>query len=251
VNRTGPHLAAAIRSVLDQTYGAFEFLIGANACSDDLVREIETLTRGDPRVRLFRTSLPQLAFTLNFLVEHAQTEWVVRMDADDVCEPRRFELLQRRMVESDASVIGSWATLIDADDRVIGTLKTPLKTKEIRRRLIFGTAFCHPTVAFRRSFWLRLKGYGAALVTEDYDLWLRAYIRDRSVTAENIPERLLRYRVHPGQASRSRLGYAESCGHWYREFVLNPGVLTFAGWLISTAKAVLAPIRNAIRTARP
>ena len=245
VNRSNPHLRAAIDSVLAQTHRDFEFLIGANACSDEFMHELGQLA-ADERVRLFRTSLPQLAFTLNYLAEQASGTLLIRMDADDVCEPQRFErLVATAAARPDADVIGSWTTLIDENDQVVGRFTPPSASAAVRRRMLVSPAIAHPSVAFRRKFWLDSRGYLGGFVTEDYDLWLRAM--SRGTTIINIPEFLLRYRIHSAQASRSRLGYAESAAHWYRELLHQPSFYNAAGWFVATAKCILMPAKNWIR----
>lgn len=241
VNRSNPHLRAAIDSVLTQTHGDFEFLIGANACSDEFFEELKTIA-DDRRVRIFRTQMPQLAFTLNYLTEQANGNWFIRMDADDVCEPHRFARLLQAIEAGEHDVIGSWATLIDAKDRAIGQFEPPKDMRGIRRKLLFSNPIAHPTVAFSRVFLLKMRGYLGGYVSEDFDLWLRAIRCGSRLT--NIEEPLLRYRMHDGQVSRSRLGYAEAAAHWHRELLLAPSFYNALGWFISTSKAVAIPLRN-------
>ena len=241
VNRSNPHLHAAINSVLNQTHGEFEFLIGANACSDEFFQEL-TAFEQDPRVRLFRTRMPQLAFTLNYLAEQAKGDWFIRMDADDLCEPHRFERLLNFIATGEHDVIGSWATLIDAEDRVIGQFMPPGDPAGIRRKLLFSNPIAHPTVAFSRDFLLKMRGYLGGFVSEDLDLWMRA-IRS-GARLKNIEEPLLRYRMHDGQVSRSRLGYAEAASHWHRELLVSPSLYALLGWLIAATKAIAMPLRH-------
>lgn len=245
VNRSNPHLRAAINSVLMQTHEDFEFLIGANACSDEFFAELSGIT-ADPRVRIFRTQLPQLAFTLNYLVEQARGNWFIRMDADDVCESHRFARLRQAIDTGEHDVIGSWATLIDANDHVIGQFRPPKETRAIRRKLLFSNPIAHPTVAFSRSFLLQMRGYLGGYVSEDLDLWLRAVRSGARLV--NIDEPLLRYRMHLGQVSRSRLGYAETAAHWQRELLLAPSFYNALGWCIATTKAVVMPLCNRFKS---
>lgn len=247
VNRDNPHLHEALKSVLDQTYTNFEFLIGANACSDEFFEELAAFAT-DSRIKLFRTQLPQLAFTLNFLIEHATTDLLVRMDADDVCEPQRFKRLVAEASNSTADVFGSWATLIDENNRVIGHFTPPENTLALKNRMIYSSAIFHPTVIFRKRFWIESRGYLGGFVSEDFDLWLRGL--SRGATIVNIPEYLLRYRIHSSQVSRSRLGYAEAAGHWYRELLLHPNWYNACGWLVSSAKAMLLPVKNWMKRRR-
>ena len=245
VNRSNPNLRAAIDSVLSQTHKDFEFLIGANACSDEFFDELRAIAN-DPRVRIFRTQLPQLAFTLNYLVEQACGNWFIRMGADDVCETHRFARLFEVIESGEYDVIGSWATLIDGNDQLIGQFTPPSEGKAIRRKLLFSNPIAHPTVALSRGFLLHMRGYLGGYVSEDLDLWLRAIRAGARLT--NVEERLLRYRMHDGQVSRSRLGYAETAAHWQRELLLAPSLYTALGWCIATTKAIVMPLLNSFKS---
>jgi glycosyltransferase involved in cell wall biosynthesis len=240
VHRNHEHLAEAIRSVLNQTYGHFEFLICANACTDDLMTALLDICGPDKRVKIMRTAVPQLAFNLNHVAGLASGDWLVRMDADDVCEPNRLERLLYAIRTTQADVIGSWATMIDEAGQVRGMLRPPCTAREIRRRMLWSNPICHPSVAFKRSMWLEMRGYLGGFVSEDFDLWLRAILSGKVIV--NVPESLLRYRIHAAQVSRSRLGYAETAAHWYRELLAKPSAYVLAGWLLASAKSIVSPL---------
>lgn len=245
VNRSNPWLGKAIASVLCQDDADFEFLIAANACTDTLWEELHALTAGDPRVRLYRTSIGQLAFNLNFLAAQSSAEYLVRMDADDMCEPHRIRSLRKSLADNSFDVLGSAAYLIDEHDQVIGRMDLPSTSDEITRSLPTRTAFCHPTVAIRREFLILMRGYLGGFVSEDTDLWLRA--RRAGATLGNLQEPLLRYRVHESQSIASRQGYAEVAAHWLRELLIAPNVFTFKGFFVALSKALLVPWLPRIR----
>jgi glycosyltransferase involved in cell wall biosynthesis len=236
VNKSSEFLPAAIQSILTQTHSAFTFLISANACSDALIAELEILTAGDSRVSIIRSSVPQLSYNLNLLVDRATTEWMVRMDADDISEANRLERIAHYIsLSPEVDVWGSWATVIDEDGSETGEFRPHVSTAAIKRAFPYSTQICHPSVAFRRSFWVEMRGYLGGYVSEDYDLWLRAL--NAATLIRNIPEPLMRYRVHKAQASGSRRGYAEVTGHWLREFIIKPSLFNFKGLAVSIAKS--------------
>lgn len=240
VNRSTPCLAQSVGSVLTQQDGDFEFLIAANACNDELVDELSRLVGDDPRVRIFRTVIGQLAFNLNFLADQAKGDYLVRMDGDDVCEPHRLAVLRHSLAEHPVDVLGSWALLINDEGLTIGEFRLPVGHAEIVRKLPFGTVFCHPTVAVRREFLLGLRGYLGGFVSEDTDLWLRGLRQGASFS--NVPACLLRYRIHASQASGSRRGYAEVAGHWLRELLAAPSWYVAKGFVIAVVKCLFVPL---------
>lgn len=245
VNRSNPYLALAVGSVLNQLDDDFEFLIAANACSDSLIDELHQLVGNDPRVRIFRTAIGQLAFNLNYLADQASGDYLVRMDSDDVCEPDRLAVLRDSLAKHPVDVLGSWASLIDDQGRRIGEFRLPVEHAEIVRKLPYGTVFCHPTVAIRREFLLSLRGYLGGFVSEDMDLWLRG-VR-LGATFGNVPACLLRYRTHAGQSSGARHGYAEVASHWLRELLSSPSWYVLKGFFVAISKCMVVPLLGYIR----
>jgi glycosyltransferase involved in cell wall biosynthesis len=236
VNASNPWLPAAIYSVLNQTHRYFEFLIAANACSDDLWDELQGLVASDSRVQLFRTQIGQLSFNLNVLADRASGEYLIRMDADDLSELNRLEVICKELMREPVDILGSAVTLIDGSDEVIGGMEFPLSKDKILRALWFRTVFCHPAVAIRRSFLLSQRGYLGGFSSEDTDLWLRAVRAGASMRNISVP--LLRYRIHSAQSTSLGGGYAEVAGHWLREFLLSPGWYQFKGLIVALAKAL-------------
>ena len=236
VNRSNPWLLAAIRSVLEQDDPDFEFLIAANSCEDLLWEELQLATQRDDRVKLSRTGIGQLAFNLNFLADRASGDYLVRMDADDLCEPHRIGVLRSALSKDPVDVLGSAVLLIDEQDNVVGRMDLPLTGADIVRALPARTALCHPAVAIRRQFLLDMRGYLGGFASEDTDLWLRA--SRAGARFKNLPDALLRYRVHAGQSIASRAGYAEVASHWLREWLLAPSFYTFKGAFLSLIKCI-------------
>ncbi len=239
VNRGNPWLAHAIQSVLEQDDPDFEFLIAANACSDDLWREVQSLTSTDGRVRLYRTGIGQLAYNLNFLADQAIGDYLVRMDADDVSEPMRIRTLRNALFEHPVDILGTAVTLIDDTGRIVGRSDFPLTQVDIIRALPTRTSFCHPAVVIRKQFLLDMRGYLGGFVSEDTDFWLRA--KRAGGSFRNLPEALLRYRIHPQQSTAGNAGYAEVASHWLRELLLKPSLFTLKGFAVALAKCVVSP----------
>jgi hypothetical protein len=200
------------------------------------------------RVRVFRTSIGQLSFNLNFLADKAVGEFLIRMDADDVSYLTRFEKMNDFLNNASKSydVVGSSFHFIDKSGRVISQAKMPTTESDVRIKLIFGSPFCHPTVMLRRTWLLSIRGYSGSFVSEDKDLWIRA-VRAKAKMI-NVPDVLLGYRVHSNQASRSVLGYVDSVIYWMRAIFdyRDIGYLCYsmAGFGISILKLLLISFIN-------
>lgn len=238
VNRDNPWLSEALESVLAQDDADFEFLIAANDCDDALWEKLGTYAGRDSRIRLFRTHVGQLAFNLNLLVNEATGDYVVRMDADDVSTPERLGTLTRRLAREPVDILGSAVLLINGAGDIVGRMDFPETSQAIARALPSRTVFCHPAVAIRRQFILDMKGYLGGFASEDTDLWLRAHRVGASMA--NLPDTLLKYRVHGRQSIMSSAGYAEVAAHRLRELLLAPSWGRLRGLLVALAKALFA-----------
>lgn len=196
-------LAAAIESVLGQSFGDFEFLIIDDGSSDSSRAICESYAARDPRLRVIARPNRGLVASLNQLLDEAQAPLVARMDADDICLPDRFERqIAFLAAHPDYGVVGSLTTDIDEQDQPypLTTAEHPLTHEAFLARIESrGPLLAHPTVMYRRAVVLEAGGYHAAFRhCEDYDLWLRLAHRTRIT---NLPQRLLRYRHYAGQVS--------------------------------------------------
>lgn len=236
VNKMNPWFDRAVESILNQDDTDFEFLICANACQDDLWEKLISLRDSDNRVRIYRTSVGQLAFNLNYLADRASGDYLVRMDADDVSEPNRISMLREALTIESVDILGSAVHLIDENDEMIGHVLFPLEQEEICSAMPSRSVFCHPSVAVRRQFLLDIRGYLGGLVSEDNDLWLRA--KRRGAKMKNLPQPLLRYRIHSNQTIGSREGYAETASQWFRELLIAPTLSNIRGVGIATFKTL-------------
>jgi glycosyltransferase involved in cell wall biosynthesis len=189
------YLPEAIDSILQQTYEDFEFLIIDDGSMDQSVRIINSYD--DPRIRLIKNEHNLgLVSTLNKGIDLAKGEFIARMDCDDISLPERFEKQMALMSQHpEVGVCGGWIEYFMG--RVL-VLKLPVSDEEIKRRLPSDNPIAHPTVMMRTKVIKNLQVYynpGYSHV-EDYELWIRLAV----VTCfANIPEVLLKYRIHPEQ----------------------------------------------------
>jgi len=99
----------------------------------------------------------------------------------------------------DVAVLGGAVTFIDASGQPFGNWRYPLTDAEIRKAFAHTTPLAHPAVMVRKDAVSAAGGYRPLLLdAEDIDLWLR--IADRHELA-NLPDIVIRYRVHQEQAT--------------------------------------------------
>ncbi|MDT8869696.1 glycosyltransferase [Vibrio fluvialis] len=213
VNKDQEFLNDAIFSVLNQTYSDFEFIIVANNCEDELFNKL--LGFEDPRIRLFRTAIGQLSFNLNYAINVAVGDYIVRIDADDVCMPDRLEMCSE-FIGSDYDVVAFSCHYINDLGETIGGRN--LANEKIEN-IFYRNPIVHPAVMFKRDSIVRAGGYLGGFQSEDYDLWIRLYNKGcRFYFSDKVA---IEYRIHDSQTKGSLLPYCEVSGYFIREFLLS------------------------------
>lgn len=186
------HLGQAIRSILNQSFLNYEFIIIDDASTDstpDILRSYN-----DPRISVLRNhSNLGLTKSLNIGIGAARGKYIARMDADDLSIPDRFEH-QVALLEAHLSlaVIGSSYYIIDEEGKTTGIMDVPSLPREIESGLPTGNRFGHGSVMMRKSCLEEVGGYNEQYIyAQDYDLFLR--LAERYDLA-NIPRPLYAWR---------------------------------------------------------
>ena len=194
------YLRESIESVLVQTLGEFECLVVDDGSSDGTPEILGAYQKADPRVRVLRQEKAGLVTALNRGCAEAGGRYVARMDADDVALPDRFER-QVRFLEDhhDVAVLGGAMQFMTAAGPQDRFLRHPSGVDDVKAALEATCCIAHPTVVIRKRVLDTIGGYRSQyLHAEDYDLWLR--MADHHAV-DNLPETLVRHRLHEGQVS--------------------------------------------------
>jgi glycosyltransferase involved in cell wall biosynthesis len=191
------YVREAILSILGQTFRDFEFII-INDGSTDKSREIIENIKDD-RIKIISRENKGLIYSLNEGIKLAKGEYIVRMDADDVCENNRLEEQLKAFEENPEIVlIGSFAKKIDENGVVIGDLNyPPLSWYNIRKYSLLHNPFIHSSVMFRKDLVNTVGYYNKKFkYVEDYEFWTRII---NKYPCKNISQELIRYRIHTSQ----------------------------------------------------
>lgn len=197
-------LDQALASLAGQSFRAFEIIAVDNGSTDRTSAILAGWASREPRLRTIRLDRPSLHESLRLGVTLARADVIARLDSDDIAEPdrleRQFGFLR---AHPQLGLLGSAATLIDARNRAIGRSIPYLDDAAIRRLMPNECPFIHSSVMMRRQAYERVGGYRPGLnLAEDFDLWLRM---SPSTLMANLPERLIRYRIHNGSVSARKL----------------------------------------------
>jgi len=170
-------LPDAIRSVFAQTHEDWELIL-VNDGSTDRSLEI-AMSVDDPRVRVISDGQNRrLPYRLNQIAAEARYDYVARMDADDLMSRDRIERqISILMTRPDLDLISTGVCSISNDGFVAG-----VRCAEQNRRLSLvdvlsgRSGIVHASVLARRSWFLRNPYDTNQILTEDYELWVRAYM---------------------------------------------------------------------------
>jgi glycosyltransferase involved in cell wall biosynthesis len=198
-------VAQTVDSILAQTFRDFEFLIINDGSTDRSLEILQGYADRDDRIRLVSRPNTGYVVALNEGLDLARGEFLARIDADDLADPRRLELQVARMrAEPGLVALGSNAYAIDEHGRMLGDFSVPLTHEEIEAyHLVGSSTIHHPAAMLRPDAVKRVGGYRKELMPcEDFDLWLRLAEVGRLA---NLPEILLTKRLLVGSAIASNL----------------------------------------------
>lgn len=174
-------VAQAVTSIIDQTYRDWELIAIDDASTDATADVIDSFR--DERIRLIQ--LPEnrgYPHAMNVGIQLAQGEFIARMDADDISDPRRFvEQIEAMRRFPQASFCGTNRFLITPGGKLLAKSEksTDYYISEDWERLYSGCrTFTDASVLIKKSIVDSVGGYRSYQRSGmDVDLWLRVMER--------------------------------------------------------------------------
>jgi GT2 family glycosyltransferase len=206
------YLDAALDSLRAQTLEDLEVLVICDGADDGSVERARGHAAADGRVRVLEQPCLGIVAALERGRREARAPLLARMDADDVALPRRLELQVGFLERERLDACGCGVELVSDGPVGDGMRRyarwlNGLTTPELAARDVFVECpIAHPALLVRASALDAAGGYRDRGWPEDHDLLLRLWAGGARFC--NAPQRLLRWRVHPGQASRSSPVYS-------------------------------------------
>ena len=182
----------AIQSVLNQTFEDWELILIDDGSTDDTAGRMRKYR--DSRILHIQDGLCKgLSSRLNQCIDLASGIYFARMDGDDVCYPKRFQLqIQYLREHPDIDLLGG-GTLVFCDaQNPLGKWIPPTNHDAICNRTFAGISMAHPSYVGKTS-WFRFHHYCEKTVfAQDQDLLLRAWRTSRFANLQTI---VLGYRL--------------------------------------------------------
>ena len=193
IHNSEQHIEEALKSILNQTYKDFEFIIvndGSKDKSLDIIKKFN-----DIRIKIINLKHVGISKALNYAIQDARGKFIFRMDSDDISENDRIEVQLKFMLENpDIDLCGSFMKIIDQNGNKISDKFLPITNYEIFKSIEYNSNVMHPTFCFRKESFDIIGGYRDEFIyAQDYDLLLRGI--SNGFKYYNIPKFLLKYRI--------------------------------------------------------
>ena len=217
------YIKETLESVMAQTMQDFYLLIVNDCSTDNSVAVIEKFFTEHPRQYEIVTLKENggLCVARRFAEEHANTQYIMFVDADDCIKPKYIEKLYTTIKsDSDLIAVGCHAEYMNAKSETIKggiyigeTTKKGFYEKAAKEKLIFMLT----SAIYDRKVALSVGGHNITGfpsgkpryqdLCEDLDLWTRMsdlYTQGKAIIV--IPETLYRYRKHESAMSADSIG---------------------------------------------
>ena len=202
VHNGEPFLREGVLSLLGQSFRNFELVVVDNGSQDDSLEVLRGFSDTRLQVIELGEDLGRTA-ALNVALDAARGDYVAVQDADDLSLPQRLELQMSWMCRHpEVVLLGTWCEYIDEADNHLSYFRPPTDHQEILDAFAVRTPFVHSSVVYRRAPVKELGGYPDDYVhSQDAALWAQLIGRRNEVA--NLPEGLVRVRLHSSQLSAS------------------------------------------------
>lgn len=207
-----PHLQYAVESLHKQTLKDFRVVViddGSNDASPDFLDKIN-----DERFTVIHQKNSGLAVTLNRMLPIVDTEYVARMDADDISLPQRLEKqLEFMDSHSEIAVAGSRAGYIAGRKsaasiglgkwRMSLSYSPPMSNPPYWHPGKDGNILAHTSVIMRTEYLRNVGGYPEIVPGQDLALWFR--FTEAGYKLASMDDMLVLFRLSPGGISGGSL----------------------------------------------
>lgn len=187
----------AIESIINQTFQDWEMLIVVdNPNNFEAIEIIKRLSNENSNKIKYIINEKNLGLplALNKGIELIKTDYIARMDADDIAEEERlYRQFMYAKNNPDVDLFGSNICYMNYTGKVLYKRNPiPTKYKNIKKTAKYLNVFNHPTLFGKTKVFKDIK-YRNLKYSQDYDFTCRAM--ENGFVLENMPDYLLKYRL--------------------------------------------------------
>ncbi len=224
------YLKDAISSVINQSYTSWRLLLINDGSTDNSV-SIAREFLDDERVKIYDDGKNLgLAKRLNQMIDIVETEFICRMDADDIMHIDRLKIQMRLLEENpEIEVLGTNAFVINENNKVFA-IRGKFSNQFILQKV---KSLIHPSIT-ARTVWFKNNRYDEKFRnrSQDMELWFRV---SNTSTLVCLSQPLLFYReIEADYAAKYRKGLKEMIYFLVKYRSKYPAYIIFLRYFFST-----------------
>ena len=187
-------LDKSIKSVLNQTFNNFEYIIINDGSTDDSLKIIESYE--DSRIKIINFSKNMgITAALNNGLNIAKGDYIARQDQDDISHPDRFMLQVEYLENNDVDLVDANFIFIDENDKYIQDYEKRYFNPDETLSHLFFYEMVHASIMCKRLIFTKYNIQYRKRPTEDYDLFIR--LAKAGMRAGRLDQKLIKQRKHP------------------------------------------------------
>ena len=162
-------IISTIKSVLNQTFTNFEYLIIDDGSLDSTIKKLSRIL--DDRVKVYQIGKVGRARALNFGLQKAKGKYISIIDSDDIYYKDKLKVQYEFLsLNSDVDIVCTNANIIDAFNKKIGIYNTSKNNEDIIKSLFNLNCFPHSTVMYKKEVANKIGGYNERGKSIDFNL---------------------------------------------------------------------------------
>lgn len=215
-------LDKSIKSVLEQTFNNFEYIIINDGSTDDSLKIIESYE--DSRIKIINFSKNMgISAALNNGLNVAKGDYIARQDQDDISHPERFMLQVEYLENNDVDLVDANFIFIDENDKYIQDYEKRYFNPDETLSHLFFYEMVHASIMCKRLIFTKYNIQYRKRPTEDYDLFIR--LAKAGMRAGRLDQKLIKQRKHPSSMCGSDWhNIKKDIDLMRNEFVLDLGI---------------------------
>ena len=237
-------LRETVASIQKSTYKNFEIILVDDGSTDQSKQLCQKLENTHQNIRFF--SFPKnrgMDRCLNLGLRHAGGTYICRINQDDIMRPKRLAKQVAFLQENPHILAVGTYIMHFTHDGTRRIITFPENDTDIRRLWLLVSPFSDPSVMYRRSAALKVRGYYQKFwPADDVHMW---YKLGRIGQLANLPEVLTDVRWHKGAGSicyfkrNTRVTY--QLHRWAHKHVQKAPLSIQAFWLSQFIAGMLLP----------
>ena len=175
-----------IKSIIFQTYQNWELIVVDDASTDSTAKIVKKFK--DKRIKIVRHSENKhIAATLNEIIDKAKGKYFARIDGDDYCYPKRFEVqLSYMKKHPKIDLVGCNLIVVDKNGRLLGKRNVYRKNNNVTHNPYSNIYLPHPSFFGKIEFFRKYKYRRPPVTAQDQDLLLRAFEESKFANVNQI-----------------------------------------------------------------